>query len=519
MLNDIASPISLKKEHIVDTTSVWRATAAQTTFPMLHEKLACDVVIVGGGITGVTLAVDLAEQGRSAVLLEAFDIGSGSTGNSTGNLYETISRGMHTIVDSWGKDVAHAVGAARRDELKQIEQRVRKYDIDCGFRRCPVYRYATSDDAHEFLEKEYQGSLEAGLAVRQEKSLPFPVPPSYPPLRGPVAVLDNQAQFHPQAYVRALARVAADKGCRVFENSMVVEVDTEKRIVRTANGEVKAGEIVLATHSPKGMHLVQAEMVVNREYGLATRIPKGSFPPGIFWGKGTERLSVRNLEVGRETFLICVGEEHKTGQEDTITSLGRLENAARARFDVREIAFRWSAQNYSAADSLPYIGRDASGCLIATGFQTDGLVYGSLAASIIADEIAGRDNVFAPLVKANRFAPVKGAKGIAEETATVLKSLVKDYIGGQETIPLSQLMPGSAAMVKFENETLAAYRDRDGGLYAVSPACTHMKCKVRWNGVEKSWDCPCHGSRFAPDGTVIEGPATEPLQRWFLHGQ
>ena len=141
-----------------------------------------------------------------------------------------------------------------------------------------------------------------------------------------------------------------------------------------------------------------------------------------------------------------------------------------------------------------------------------------MAASLIADQISGRDNVFAPIVKASRFSPLKGAKGVAEETVTVLKSLVKDYVTERESIPLSQLMPGKAAMVKFENESLAAYRDPDGTLFAVSPVCTHMKCKVHWNGVENSWDCPCHGSRFAPDGTVIEGPATEPLYRHFLPG-
>ena len=142
-----------------------------------------------------------------------------------------------------------------------------------------------------------------------------------------------------------------------------------------------------------------------------------------------------------------------------------------------------------------------------------------LAASLIADQIAGRDNVFAPLVKASRFSPLKGAKGIAEETASVVKSLIKDYVTHRETTQLSQLMPGKGAMVEFEDESLAAYRAPDGTLIAVSPVCTHMKCKVHWNSVETSWDCPCHGSRFAPDGSVIEGPAIEPLERRFLTGQ
>src|SRR5687768_16184564 len=498
----------------MNTTSIWRATAPKTGFPMLKEEATADVVIVGGGITGITLALNLVEQGTSVILLEARDIGCGSTGNSTGNLYETLSRGIHAIVDRWGEDVAHAVSTARREAVEEIDHRVRQFDIPCGFRRCPLYRYATSASAQANIENEYQSSLKAGLTMHFEKTLPAPFEPPH----GPALVLNNQAQFQPQAYVEGLAREAASRGCRIFENSMLLEVDTDQRVVRTANGKVTAREIVLATHSPKGVHLVQAEMIVNREYGLATRVPKGSFPPGIFWGSGDERLSVRNVDVDEESFFVCVGEEHKTGQQDTNISLDRLESAANGNFNVPEVEFRWSAQNYSAADGLPYIGRDATDCFIATGFETDGLTYGTVAASLIADQIAGRDNVFAPIVKASRFSPLKGAKGVAEETVTVLKSLVKDYVTERESIPLSQLRPGKAAMVKFENESLAAYRDPDGTLFAVSPVCTHMKCKVHWNGVENSWDCPCHGSRFAPDGTVIEGPATEPLRQHVLPG-
>ncbi|MBA4141989.1 MAG: FAD-dependent oxidoreductase [Nitrosospira sp.] len=480
---------------------------------MLQEETATDVVIVGGGITGVTLALNLAEQGTPVVLLEARDIGFGSTGNSTGNLYETISHGIHRIADQWDNDTAHAVAAARREAVAQIERLVEKYNIDCGFRRCALHRYATSEDAKERVENEYQASLKAGLQVRLEQALPSPFPPPH----GPVMVLDNQAQFHPQAYVRELARQAANRGCRLFENSKVLEVDTDQRMVRTASGRVTAREIVFATHSPLGLHLVQAEMLVNREYGIAEPMARDSFPAGIFWGAGTDRISVRSVDVGDASFLVCVGEEHKTGHEDTGLSLERLEATARSHVGLREAVFRWSAQNYSPADNLPYIGRDTTGCFIATGFATDGLVYGTVAASVISHQLAGRDDVFAPIVKASRFSPLKGAKGMIEENVTVMKSLIKDYLTERETIALSELMPGKGGIVKIgKMESLAAYRDPDGKLFAVSPVCTHMKCRVHWNSMETSWDCPCHGSRFAPDGAVIEGPATEPLKRTFL---
>jgi Rieske Fe-S protein len=310
--------------------------------------------------------------------------------------------------------------------------------------------------------------------------------------------------------------VAAKHGCRIFENSTVLEVDTNKHVVRTAEGKVTAREIVLATHSPKGFHLVHAEMVVNREYGISTRIARDSFPLGIFWGIGDDRLSVRTLDADDGTFLICVGEEHKTGHHDADRSLKSLEASARAQFDIQDVSFRWSAQNYSAADGLPYIGRDATGCFIATGFETDGLVYGTLAATLITDQLGGSDNEFTPIFRAGRFSPVKGAKGLAEETGSVLKALIKDYITAGKPTALSNLAPGKGEIVEVENESLAAYKDPDGTVFAVSPVCTHMKCKVRWNGVENSWDCPCHGSRFAPDGTVLEGPAIEPLQRKLL---
>jgi glycine/D-amino acid oxidase-like deaminating enzyme/nitrite reductase/ring-hydroxylating ferredoxin subunit len=499
----------------MSSISVWRATAPATpSYPRLEEDITADVVIVGGGITGVTLALNLAEQGTSVVLLEAYNLGFGSTGNSTGNLYETISRGIGRIVSRWGKDTAHAVAVARRSAVDQIEQRAHQYDIACEFRRCPLRRYATSDGAREHVEKEYQASLEAGLAVRLEDELPHPFPPPV----GPVLVLDNQAQFNPETYVRELSRQAADRGCRLFEYSPVVEVDAEQHIVRTTLAKVKAKEIVFATHTPKGFHLVQAEMTVNREYGIASRVIKASYPPGIFWSSGVDRLSVRTLDTKDASFLICVGEEYKTGQQDARGNLDRLETSAHAYLNTGEMEFQWSAQNYSPADNLPYIGRDPSGCFIATGFETDGLTYGTVAASIIADQIAGRDNAFALLFKASRFQPARGASGILEENVSVIKSFIKDYVTDRKTEPLSHLERGEGAIVEVNNESVAAYKDADGKVIAVSPVCTHMKCKVHWNDVEKTWDCPCHGSRFAPDGSVIEGPAIQPLERKQIAG-
>jgi glycine/D-amino acid oxidase-like deaminating enzyme/nitrite reductase/ring-hydroxylating ferredoxin subunit len=491
------------------TMSIWRATTGETSCRALEGDLEADVVVVGGGITGVTAALRLTDAGRSVVLLEAHEIGGGDTGHSTGNLYETVSGGMRGIRDKWGVDIARSVAQARREAVALIEENVQRMDIDCGFRRCTMYLYAGSAEAREKVDSEHEALQEIGLQVRRETSLPDGPPRAV----GNVVVLDHQAQFHPLAYVRRLAAQAAASGCRVFERSAVIEVDPSARVVRTAAGRVKARELVLATHSPSGFHLVQAGMLPNREYGIAAPLGDAPFPPGIFWAQGSERLSVRSVDSEKGRFLVCVGQEHKTGQHDTAAAMDALERAARKQLAMGDIAFRWSAQNFRSPDGLPYIGRDRAGSFIATGFATDGLVYGSLAGTVIADQVLGRDNRWNEVFKATRIEPLKASKGTAEETASVVKVALQDYLTRRQHEQLERLAPGTGALVSLDGDEVAAYRDPSGTVYAVSPICTHMKCKVHWNAVETTWDCPCHGSRFSPDGRVVCGPAIEPLAR------
>lgn len=252
-------------------------------------------------------------------------------------------------------------------------------------------------------------------------------------------------------------------------------------------------------------------MLPQREYGLAFAQAQ-ALAPGILWAQGQERLSVRGVDSATGHHLVCVGQSHKTGQHDAAAALSALEDAARRRLGVRAADYRWSAQNFRSPDGLPFIGRDASGCCIATGFAADGLAYGTLAARLIADQILQRANPWSELYRATRFTPAKSARVFAEETAGVVKALVQDYLTHRQHEALAGLRAGDAAIVEVEGERLAAYRRPDGELLVVSPVCTHLKCIVHWNPVETSWDCPCHGSRFAPDGGVLAGPAIEPLR-------
>ena len=496
----------------MNTLSLWRGTAAPTGYASLSGDVNCDVLIIGGGITGVTLADLLAEQKTPSkprvVLLEAGEIGCGTTGNSTGNLYETVSHGMREIAAKWGAEVARQVVDERRTAVNFEEERCRLLP-DVGFRRCDLVEW--SDRAHtEAIQKEFEALRAAGCAVERASTVPAPLPPA----QGDVIVLRNQAQFQPQAYVVAMAQRAAEAGALIHEHSPVLEIDTKARRVKTASGSVAAREIVMATHSPKGIHLVHTEMPVHREYALAFEWTAGAPPgPGTFWWRADERLSIRTLQAGERHFLVCAGQEHKVGIHNATAGVMALENLARKFFGDRPVTHRWSAQNYRGADALPYIGRNHSDCFVATGFSTDGLTWGTVAARLIAAELLGHKSVFADLVRPGRLSPLKGGKSILEENALVVKQLVKDYLTGRQNEKLSALQPGDSAIVDAEGETFAAWRAPGGELFAVSSVCTHVGCKVHWNSVETSWDCPCHGSRFRPDGTVIEGPALSPLKR------
>jgi glycine/D-amino acid oxidase-like deaminating enzyme/nitrite reductase/ring-hydroxylating ferredoxin subunit len=502
--------MGVSQENPMDTTSVWRGTAPPTGFAMLDGEATADVLIIGGGITGVTLAVLLAEQGRKVVLLEADEIGSGTTGNSTGNLYETVSNGMQEIVSRWGKDIARQVVNERREAIAFVESRCAQLP-DVGFRRCSLVQWAQESGDQRYIDKEIEALAAAGADVERASSVPATLPAPV----GDVLVLKGQAQFQPQAYVAAMARIAATAGATLHEHSRVIDLDTKARRAVTASGAVTAKEIVMATHSPKGIHLVHTEMPVHREYAIALEMDADGPGPGagIFWWHGSEGLSMRTLQAGDRHYLVCAGNEHKVGIHNAKAGLMALQSQAQKHFGQHAITHRWSAQNYRGADGLPYIGRNGSGCFIATGFSTDGLTWGTVAARLIAAELLSQKPAFADVVRPNRLSPVKGAKALIEENVTVVKQLLKDYLTSRQDEKLSELKAGDSAIVEAEGESFAAYRTPEGELYAVSNVCPHMGCKVHWNSVETSWDCPCHGSRFRPDGTVIEGPALSPLKR------
>ncbi|NLD68882.1 MAG: FAD-dependent oxidoreductase [Limnobacter sp.] len=496
--------------------SIWQAAARRLELPALQRDADVDVAIIGGGITGLTVALKLSRAGRTVAVLEAGTIGDGTTGQSTGNLYATIGSRLSALRRKWGEETTREVVAARAGAIDFIESKVGEFGIDCEFARCAWHLYtppeALADDA--LLERELDAAIDAGLSARLAPSAPLPF------ATGPTLVIVEQAQFDPLKYVRGLASTIASERCAVYQNTPVTRIDGEAGVVHTDRGRVSASHIVVATHTPKGSDLANLQVAPYREYALAMRLRSADYPRGIFWSAGDRHHSIRSYRFDDSEYLIVVGERHKTGQaDDTVDRHARLEAWARAFFDVATVDLRWSAQGYYSPDELPYIGKSVGSdkVHIATGFAADGLTWGTLAGLIIGDEIDGTENRYAERFRPSRLDPAKSAKKLLAEGVNVAREYAVGRFGAVPAAgEAGELAAGEGRIVKIDDERVALSRDGEDRLHAVSAACTHMGCIVAWNAAEQTWDCPCHGSRFSASGAVIEGPALDALKpvRW-----
>ncbi len=499
----------------MDSASLWQGTAADGgRFASLQGDLQVDVAIVGGGITGITAALLLAQAGKTVAVLESHRVGGGSTGHSTGNLYATVDLHLHALEEQWGTDVMRGVSESRGAAVDLVERTVGDLGLDCAFARQPWHLFATRAEDDALLQKEFDAARRGGLAPEWLDSLPLPVP-ARRCLR-----IGGQAQFQPLQYTRQLAQRIAGPRCQIFENTEVVSIEDEPARVHSRSGTVSCQHIINATHSPKGVHLVQAKLEVVREYGIAAPV-EGAVPPsGIYWGAGGDHHSIRTYSHQGRTWLVVVGAPHPTGHaEHTDRCLAALEDYAREHFELGAVSYRWSTQRYRAEDKLPYIGRDidAANTYIATGFSGDGLTYGTLAAMLLADAIAGRATPWQALYRVDRMDTAKRPEGFERE------KMQREPEAGLEISPADRarfddLAPGQSRQAEVGERKIAAWRAPDGQLVFVSAKCSHMGCAIKWNAAETSWDCHCHGSRFTPDGQVIEGPALMPLQKAVVRG-
>jgi glycine/D-amino acid oxidase-like deaminating enzyme/nitrite reductase/ring-hydroxylating ferredoxin subunit len=488
-------------------TSLWLDTAPQTGYPPLEPGRHFDVAVLGGGIAGITTAYLLERQGANVALVEAGRIAGGVTAYTTAKVSSLHGTIFSTIARKHGAEAASTYAAANQLAREWMRARVDEHGIDCDWRAKPAFTYAEDASDVAKVEAEVEAAKAAGLpaSYTEETDLPWQV-------AGAVRV-EDQAEFHPRRYLLALAEQLTN----VFEQTRATGVSAgSPNRVATTRGELTADHVVVATHFPfldrAGFF---ARMHPERSYALGLRLnASAKAPQGMYLSTESPAHTVRSHPTPEGELVIAGGESHKVGQADEAERVQRLEAWARARFDVRSIEYRWSTQDNMPVDSLPYIGRMLPfqrGIWVATGFLKWGLTNGTAAGLILADLIAGRDNPWASLFDATRIKPIASASEFVKENVNVGKHFVGDHIAPPDARSLDEVPAGEGRLVRQGVKKVAAYRHDDGTLDVVSSTCTHLGCQVKWNGAEKSWDCPCHGSRFAPDGRVLQGPAVQDL--------
>jgi glycine/D-amino acid oxidase-like deaminating enzyme len=376
------------------TTSIWRDTAETTNFTCLEDDIKTDVAIIGGGITGITAAYLLKKAGIRCVVLEALRVGGGTTGFSTGNLYCTVDEYLQSIRSKYGTETLRSVVQSRRAAMQLIENVAVEYGIDCELTESPFHFYAEEDDYVKKVEKEAEAAEDAGLKITLENSLELPFPIKR------AMRLEGQLQFNPMKYIKQLSKIVDSDDSRIYEGTKMLSCEKQNAgyMITTAAGKLYAERIIMATHTPKGVSGIQTLLFPYREYAVAYT-NKDKFIPGIFWGiDGKNKHSIRHYQEETNNYVIVLGEKHKTGQkESNLENIKNLRSFAESRFSVGAQRYQWAAQHYRASDGLATVGKQDKNAeiYIATGYSTDGLTYGTMAAQIVTDQIRGKENKYA----------------------------------------------------------------------------------------------------------------------------
>jgi len=489
--------------------SYWHETAegGQTHYPPLASDIEVDVAILGGGITGLTAAAHLQQAGRRVAVLEAAQIGGGTTGFTSGHLDATTDLPLGQMIFDFGQSAAGVVTTATREAIDQIEVRCRRWP-DCEFRRVPSYQFTESPERLDALHRQMAAARKLGFPSTFTRQVPLPFP-----CAGAVHI-GGQGRFHSQRYLQHLAAELHAGGCLIHENTTAEPpASGAPARIETDGGRVTAQAIVVATHSPYlGISEFDFRVFPYQSYVIAARV-HDDVADALYWDDADPYHYIRLASSEDPNLLIVGGCDHKTGHaDDERQKFAELEQYAREHFSVQSIEHEWSAQLYDPADGLPHIGRVPAmpNVYLATGFAGTGLTWGTVAGTLIARMILGQRHPLEEIVAPGRLTLLASARDVIAENLDVMRRFVVDRFAGK-SLADEQVAAGSGKVISRDGRLVAVYRDPAGDIFRLSPVCQHAGCIVHWNEAERTWDCPCHGSRFTGDGRRISGPATSDL--------
>lgn len=492
--------------------SLWQKVKPRAFSP-LKRNGEFDVVIVGAGITGLSAAYFLKQAGQKVCVLERDRLGFVDTGSTTAHLTFVTDRRPSELAKTFGDQAATLVLEAGRAAINAIESIVDAEHLDCEFRRVPGFLCAPFNN-----QKNDTKRLERDADVTHRLGFPCQYVERAPYVNRPGVRFADQAKFHPLKYLNGLADAVDGDGSKVFDRTAVSEVKDDPLCVIANGKQVRASNVVIATHVPlmgkagtASAALLQSKIFPYTSYAIGATVPSGTIPEACYWDTSDPYYYLR-VEAGKkQDYVIFGGEDHKTGQvANTEACFDRLAGALGRLVSSARIDRKWSGQVIETNDGLPYIG-EMSGQFIATGFSGNGMTFGTVAGLMARDAVLQRDNPWRDLFSPGRKKLRGGTWSYLQENLDFPYYYVRDRLLGVESTTTRGLKAGEGKVLEIGGEKVACSRDEQGTLHKVSPFCTHMGCFVRWNLAEGTWDCPCHGSRFHPDGRVLAGPAEEPL--------
>ncbi len=499
------------------TRSLWMAKDVVPDAPRLKGDQLCDIVVVGAGIAGLSVAYELASAGRKVIVLDRGPLAGGMTSRTTAHLAPVCDDGVASLIQLRGEETAKLFQQSQEAAVDRIEAIVKERDIACNFRRLDAFLFPAMGmepaAARDQQGKEYDALRKVGAAVERVKGVP---------LKGfedaPVLHYSRQATFHPLKYVRGLIAAIEENGSQLFAGSAVIKIEEIDDSVRvsTEAGSVTAAQAVFATNSPINDRVaLHSKMAPYRTYAMAYTIARGTLPDALYWDMADPYHYVRlNPGPGTTDYLIAGGADHKSGEaDDGDVRFEAIDAWIRSLVpQLGKEVHRWSGQVMDTIDYCGFIGRNPGSdrIYVATGDSGQGMTHGALAGFLIKDLILTGSSPWQGVYEPSRK-PVGGIVNYVNENVTAIKNFA-EYLTPGEIDSTDELQPGEGGIIRKGMTKVAACRDCKGRLHLTSAVCTHLGCHVHWNSTEQCWDCPCHGSQFAPDGAVLNGPAMMPLE-------
>ncbi|HSI38616.1 MAG TPA: FAD-dependent oxidoreductase [Methylotenera sp.] len=525
-LNNIEDPRITSGENI----SYWTDVTTHAVQNPLKKNLETDVVVIGGGLAGLSVAYCLSQSGKKVVLVEDGFIGSGETGRTTAHLVTALDDRYSHFEKTVGIGKTKLIAESHIMAINFVEQTIKKEHIECGFERVNGYLFRHPSDKKDALQQELMAALKAGVEVKEVDEAPGL-------LRAEKALCFlNQAQFQPLKYLHGLCKAIEKNGGKIFTGTHALQIN-HKGITTTEGFTVNAKHVVVATNSPvNNLVAMFDKQFAYRTYVIGALVKKDSLPQALWWDTGDFKTNPKvppyhyvRLHPYNQQYdlLISGGEDHPTAdtsktQVPEEKRYKLIENWTRKHFTIEEVVYRWSGQVLEPVDGIALIGRnphDHENVYIVTGDSGNGMTHCPFAGLLISDLINGTENKWEQLYSPLRFA-MKKSTPVTKLPTNHLVNVLKEWFY-TNTMKLSSIQNGEAEIVKLNGKKCGAYRDESGKLYLVLAECPHLKCTVLWNNDEKSWDCPCHGSRFTFEGKVINGPANLDLPAYiplyFIH--